>query len=136
MVSPHWAPFEPDDKSPWVVRRVGHLYRRTSFGATADELEAGLKNGPDKTIDSLLRGGPDQEKFDSDTAALADSITRNATAQFASFNNAFTFVDLPYAIASWEMYDRLWKSAEAIRPRRCPRRVRASGRRRQRRRRG
>jgi uncharacterized protein (DUF1800 family) len=78
-IDPKWAwePYHPDDKAPWDLRRVGHLYRRAAFGATMAELDGGLNNGPDKTIDALLAGGRDQEKFDSDTAALADSISRS-----------------------------------------------------------
>jgi uncharacterized protein (DUF1800 family) len=85
-IDPRWAwePYRPSDEAPWDVRRVGHLYRRAAFGATMTELEAGLKNGPDKTIDALLAGGPDQEKFDADTAKLADSITRANNGQQAS----------------------------------------------------
>jgi uncharacterized protein (DUF1800 family) len=85
-IDPKWAwePYHPDDKAPWDVRRVGHLYRRAAFGATATELEAGLKNGPDKTIDALLAGGPGQEKFDTDSAVLADSISRSNNGPQAS----------------------------------------------------
>jgi hypothetical protein len=77
-IDPQWAwePYHPDDKVPWDVRRVGHLYRRAAFGATKAELESGLKNGPDKTIETLLIGGPGQEKFDTNTAGLAESISR------------------------------------------------------------
>ena len=37
-------------------------------------------------------------------------ITSNVTGQFAQFSNAFTFVDLPYAITSWDMGARLFNS--------------------------
>ena len=45
-------------------------------------------------------------------------ITSNVTAQFASMSDAFAFVDLPYAISSWEMFKRLivsdlWKRQAA-----------------------
>lgn len=53
--------------------------------------------------------GTDLQQMEAVQTGFID-ITSNATAQFASFNNAFTFVDLPYAITNWEMYDRLWKS--------------------------
>jgi TRAP-type transport system periplasmic protein len=37
-------------------------------------------------------------------------ITSNVTGQFAQFSDAFTFVDLPYAITSWDMAERLFGS--------------------------
>ena len=85
-INPHWAweRYRPTDDAPWDIRRVGHLYRRAAFGATMAELEAGVKNGPEKTIDALIAGGLDQDKFDADTAKLADSITRANNGQQAS----------------------------------------------------
>src|SRR5262245_45831682 len=71
-----WQPYQPSDKAPWDLRRAGYLYRRAAFGATMSELEAALKDGPEKTVDNLLAGGPGQEQFDADTTKLADSITR------------------------------------------------------------
>ena len=85
-ISPCWAwePYRPTADAPWDIRRVGHLYRRAAFGATMAELEAGVKNGPEKTVAALLAGGPDQDKFDADTVKLADSITRANNGQQAS----------------------------------------------------
>jgi len=85
-VDPKWAwtPYTPSEKAPWDLRRAGHLHRRAAFGATAADLEAGLKNGPDKTIDALLKGGPGQDKFDADTAGLAESISRSNNGRQAS----------------------------------------------------
>jgi uncharacterized protein (DUF1800 family) len=71
-----WAPYKPSPADPWDVKKVGHLYRRAAFGATWGELEAGVKDGPDKTIDRLLKGGPKQEEFDKETRPLAESIRR------------------------------------------------------------
>jgi uncharacterized protein (DUF1800 family) len=65
-----WQPYRPSDKSPWDLKKVGHLYRRTTFGATWAQLQTGLEAGPEKTIDSLFKGGqedpdiaPWMEKF-------------------------------------------------------------------------
>ncbi|MBV9125473.1 MAG: hypothetical protein JO112_19165 [Planctomycetes bacterium] len=38
-----WAPYEPSDKSPWDIRKVGHLYRRAAFGASWSELDTALQ---------------------------------------------------------------------------------------------
>jgi uncharacterized protein (DUF1800 family) len=77
-IDPRWAweAYQPSDKSPWDIKKVGHLYRRAGFGATAAELDAALKAGPDRAIDALLQGGPGQEEFDRQTAVLADALTR------------------------------------------------------------
>lgn len=37
-------------------------------------------------------------------------ITSNTTSQFSQFSDAFSFVDLPYAITDWDMADRLYNS--------------------------
>ena len=50
-----WAPYRPSDDSPWDVKKVGHLHRRAAFGASWSELEEGLKAGPEKAIDDLLK---------------------------------------------------------------------------------
>jgi uncharacterized protein (DUF1800 family) len=77
-LSPQWAweRYQPSARMPWTLQRVGHLYRRAGFGATWDELQAGLQAGPDKTIDRLLQGGPGQAEFDRATGELAESIAR------------------------------------------------------------
>src|SRR5262245_18675123 len=82
-VDPRWAwePYQPSEKSPWDIRKVGHLYRRAAFGATWSELEAGLNAGPHKTVDLLLQGGPGQEALDQRTKELADSIGRRNNGQ-------------------------------------------------------
>jgi uncharacterized protein (DUF1800 family) len=52
-----WAPYAPDAQRPWTLRWAGHLYRRAAFGATAAELQAALADGPQRTIDKLMRPG-------------------------------------------------------------------------------
>ena len=55
-----WAPYTPSESNPWDLKKVGHLYRRAAFGATHDEMQRALKDGPEKTIDRLLAGWPGQ----------------------------------------------------------------------------
>jgi uncharacterized protein (DUF1800 family) len=76
-----WEPYRADDKAPWNVQRVGHLYRRAAFGANADELDAALKAGPEQAIENLLKGDAGQEEFDRQTAPLAESIARGNNGQ-------------------------------------------------------
>ncbi len=77
-IDPQWAwePYVPSRSQPWDLKKVGHLYRRAAFGATWDELHAGLAAGPEKTIERLLEEGPGQEAFDQLTGRLAQSIIR------------------------------------------------------------
>src|SRR5262249_55195760 len=70
-----WEPYRPTDKEPWNIQRVGHLYRRAAFGANWAELEEGVKAGPDKTIDRLLNGDPNQEAFERDMVRLKKTVT-------------------------------------------------------------
>jgi hypothetical protein len=69
-----WQPYRPSPDAPWNIERVGHLYRRATFGATAAELDRGLTDGPAKTLERILSGGPGQDEFEKSTANLARSI--------------------------------------------------------------
>src|SRR5579871_2951149 len=71
-----WEPYRPGPDARWDEERVGHLYRRAAFGLTAGELDAGLRDGPEKTLDRILSGGPGLEEFEKSTAALAESIAK------------------------------------------------------------
>jgi uncharacterized protein (DUF1800 family) len=86
MIDPTWAwqTYEPSAKSPWDIRKVGHLYRRAAFGANMGELQEGLRAGPAKTIDALLRGGPAQSDFEATLEPLAKSIAGSNNGQQAS----------------------------------------------------
>jgi TRAP-type C4-dicarboxylate transport system substrate-binding protein len=53
--------------------------------------------------------GTDIQQLESVQTGFID-ITSNVTAQWSTFSDAFAFVDLPYAIASWDMFLRLAKS--------------------------
>src|SRR6185437_5751516 len=72
-----WAPYVPDEKAPWDLRRVVHLHRRAGFAATWSEIQRDLKDGPKASIDRLLTGKarspsvpPDFERV---SALLADA---------------------------------------------------------------
>jgi uncharacterized protein (DUF1800 family) len=66
-----WQPFVPGNDHPWSRRLVAHAYRRAGFGATTDDISAGLKLGPRKLARQLIRGG--EEKRESDFFALAQT---------------------------------------------------------------
>jgi uncharacterized protein (DUF1800 family) len=88
-----WSPYQPSDKAPWNLERVGHLFRRAGFGANSAELDEGLKAGPEKAIDALLKGRAGQEKFDKETAPLAETLARSNNGQ---------------SIAAWWLYRMLY----------------------------
>jgi uncharacterized protein (DUF1800 family) len=52
----HWAPYVPDSRTPWSLRRVVHLHRRAAFAATWDELQRDLREGPAASVTRLLAG--------------------------------------------------------------------------------
>jgi Protein of unknown function (DUF1800) len=75
-IDPRWAwePYHPSADAPWTLRRVGHLYRRASFGANLTDLDSGLKLGPERAVEALFKGGSGLDAFDRQMAPLADSI--------------------------------------------------------------
>jgi uncharacterized protein (DUF1800 family) len=56
MPADFWAPYEPNDKLPWNLRRVVHVHRRAAFAGPWGELQRDLKDGPEEAIARLLRG--------------------------------------------------------------------------------
>jgi uncharacterized protein (DUF1800 family) len=58
-----WDPYAPTATNPWDRRKVGHLYRRAGFGATAAELDRGVTDGHAKTLDRVLKGGPESADY-------------------------------------------------------------------------
>src|SRR5579872_3700329 len=75
-----WAPYAPDDKAPWSLRRVVHLHRRSGFAATWAELQRDLKDGPQVAVTRLLAGRSRSVGVPADFAATADTLARSAVA--------------------------------------------------------
>ena len=72
----YWAPYAPDDRAPWDLRRVVHLHRRAGFAGTWDELQRDLKDGPAAAVDRILAGTANRhaaEGFAPTADLLADS---------------------------------------------------------------
>lgn len=73
----YWAPYAPDEKTPWNLRRVVHLHRRAGFAATWQELQRDLKDGPEASVERLLAGhawtARTAEAFNPTAALLTDS---------------------------------------------------------------
>ncbi len=68
-----WAPYRPTAADPWDARKVGHLFRRAAFGATAADLAAGVADGPDATLDRVLNGKPESDDFTGTTEFMASA---------------------------------------------------------------
>jgi hypothetical protein len=60
---PLWQPYRPGPENPWDRKKVGHLYRRAGFGASMAELEAGLADGCEKTLELITSGRPELDEF-------------------------------------------------------------------------
>ncbi|MFH1921492.1 MAG: DUF1800 family protein, partial [Planctomycetota bacterium] len=58
-----WAAYQPDDQRPWDLRLAGHLFRRAAFGADWNTLQQALADGPQRTVDRLLKPEADVEGF-------------------------------------------------------------------------
>lgn len=54
-----WTRWQPTAEQPWNLRRAVHLHRRAGFGATWDQIQRDLADGPDAAIDRVLNGPED-----------------------------------------------------------------------------
>src|SRR5262245_51362360 len=78
MTANLWAPYAPDRKCPWDLRRVVHLHRRAAFAGTWPELQRDLKDGPTKAVARLLTGSANlhaAKDHDETASLLADAAT-------------------------------------------------------------
>ncbi|MHC4285463.1 MAG: DUF1800 domain-containing protein, partial [Planctomycetota bacterium] len=73
-----WAAYKPDAQRPWTLAQAGHLYRRAAFGVTWDQLQQALSDGPQQTLDKLLRPQADiaafNRTYDEYETGSADSL--------------------------------------------------------------
>jgi len=59
-----WAPYAPSPSCPWTPARAAHLLRRAGFGPSWGALRQALEDGPQRTVDRLLRPEADVAAFD------------------------------------------------------------------------
>jgi hypothetical protein len=69
-----WAPYVPDEKTPWDLRRVVHLHRRAGFAATWAEIQRDLRDGPKASLDRLLAGRAYRDPVPDDFARAAEVL--------------------------------------------------------------
>ncbi len=48
-----WAPYSPTKSLPWDRRRAAHLFRRSGFGATANQLDDALERSSKEVVASI-----------------------------------------------------------------------------------
>ncbi|MHC4242004.1 MAG: DUF1800 domain-containing protein [Planctomycetota bacterium] len=58
-----WAVYQPNAQQPWNLTQAGHLFRRAAFGASWEQLQHALSDGPQRTIDKLLKPQADTTTF-------------------------------------------------------------------------
>ncbi len=73
-----WMTYTPDAKSPWHLRRVVHLHRRTGFAATWSEIQRDLKDGPKASIDRVLSGKTAMDGVPPEFKQTADLLGESA----------------------------------------------------------
>ncbi|MBI2804124.1 MAG: DUF1800 domain-containing protein [Planctomycetes bacterium] len=77
-IDPRWAwdRYRPSDAAPWDLKKAGHLFRRAAFGATSAELQAAVREGPERSVTALLQGRADaqgDELWTTMSRSLADA---------------------------------------------------------------
>jgi len=76
-----WARYEPTASQPWDIRQAGHLFRRAAFGATWEQLQQALGDGPQRTIDRLLKPEADVAQVNRTFDAFATAAAKSASAE-------------------------------------------------------
>ncbi len=69
-----WTSYFPNPSNLWDDVKVAHLWRRASGGASAEQIERGLKTTPADLIRSLLDGGLGQAAFEAEIAKLREGV--------------------------------------------------------------
>jgi uncharacterized protein (DUF1800 family) len=73
-----WSAYTPDAQTPWKLRRVVHLHRRAGFAATWDEIERDRKEGPQASVDRLLRADPKRQGVPPEFVPTVDLLADSA----------------------------------------------------------
>lgn len=78
-VDPRWAwtEYKPDDDRPWTLAMAGHLFRRASFGATFRQLQQAVVEGPQRSVDRLIRYDQDLTDFYRSLDEYEDAAARS-----------------------------------------------------------
>lgn len=82
-VDPRWAwsAYQPDAERPWNLARAGHLFRRAGFGATWEQLQQAKTDGPQASVDRLLRPEADVAAFNRGLDEFEASLSQSESAE-------------------------------------------------------
>lgn len=69
-----WQPWVPDKEQPWNAKWAAHLFRRTVFGASPEEVERAVKDGFSATFDRLIMPSPETARRDVFLADLGEEF--------------------------------------------------------------
>jgi uncharacterized protein (DUF1800 family) len=74
-----WAPFAPEETTPWTPRQAAHLYRRAGFAADAATLSAAVEQSPQEVVRGLFQASESPEyRAEVDELARATVATGDA----------------------------------------------------------
>ncbi|WP_339730497.1 DUF1800 domain-containing protein [uncultured Gimesia sp.] len=73
-----WREYRPTKKTPWNLRRVVHLHRRSGFAATWNELQRDLQDGPQASINRVMNGTTCEKTYPEDFERMSASIAEEA----------------------------------------------------------
>ena len=88
---------KPGDPSYISISRIPEILKEKH------DIELEIQIHPNSTL------GTDLSQLEAVQTGFID-ITSNTSSQFTVFSDAYSFVDLPYSITSWDMANRLFKS--------------------------
>ena len=102
-IDPRWAwdRYRPSDQAPWDLKKAGHLYRRATFGASWDDLQAAVRDGADRAITALLQGRND---------ATADELFATMSRTIAAANTGPDGANNGGQISSLWLYRMLYST--------------------------
>ncbi len=75
-----WSRYQPTAETPWDLRRVVHLYRRSAFAATWDELQHGFRDEAAAAALERVLAGQMQHRSPEDFQETAASLAEAAVA--------------------------------------------------------
>ncbi|HEX8523348.1 MAG TPA: DUF1800 domain-containing protein [Tepidisphaeraceae bacterium] len=80
-----FAPFVPTEEQPFGAQRLGHLLRRTTFGATPERLSKFAGKSPADVIDWLFDFDPEEDPFQQFVDQLEGFVNLNQSQSVASY---------------------------------------------------
>lgn len=98
-------PYRPTSTTPWNLRRVWMLHRRAGFGATWEELQRDLSDGPKRAVERFLTGEVRSSGVPDNYAEMQGILGQSAVAS-----------DRPERLIAWWIY-QMYFSPDPLRER-------------------